>query len=72
MKVAGGAEADCREYDGSFQIGKRNLITLRKLLWKNGVLLKAHDVGGCCSRTMSLDIAGGSVRIESEEGIKDL
>lgn len=51
--------------DDYFQIGKRNFIMLRKLLWKNGVLLKAHDVGGNESRTMSIDIGTGEVVIKA-------
>jgi hypothetical protein len=39
---------------------------LRKLLWKNGVLLNSYDVGGGVSRTMSLDIASGEVVLKIE------
>lgn len=61
VAVAGGASAGDASADG-FQIGKRNLIMLRKLLWKNGVLIHAHDVGGeGVWRTISLDVATGRV-----------
>lgn len=61
VAVAGGASAGDASADG-FQIGKRNLIMLRKLLWKNGVLIHAHDVGGeRVWRTISLDVATGRV-----------
>ncbi len=61
VAVAGGASAGDANADG-FQIGKRNLIMLRKLLWKNGVLIHAHDVGGeRVWRTISLDVATGRV-----------
>ena len=46
-----------------FQIGRRNMVTLRKLLWKNGVLLTRHDTEGAESRTMSLSMATGKVHI---------
>ena len=66
VKVAGGASVGPSQDRGDFfQIGKRNLVVLRKLLWKNGVLLKAEDVGGTCSRTMSLDIGTGEVLISA-------
>lgn len=64
VKVAGGARigesggADC------FEIGRRNLLMLRKLLWKNNVLIAAEDVGGQQSRTMALDIASGLVTLK--------
>ena len=31
-----------------FQIGKRNYLQLRSVLWKAGVLLANQDVGGKC------------------------
>ena len=71
VRVAGGAFSGAREEDDQFQIGKRNFLTLRKLLWKNNVLLHAHDVGGCqTSRTMRLDLATGevSVRVSGKDG----
>ena len=67
VKVAGGAHSGATEDADQFQIGKRNLLALRKLLWKNNVLLHAHDVGGCqTSRTMVMDVATGSVLIRSQ------
>ena len=64
VRVCGGAHSGATEEDDQFQIGKRNFLTLRKLLWKNNVLLHAHDVGGCqTSRTMRLDLASGEVSV---------
>ena len=63
VKAAGGACIKTDEAHDHFQIGKRNFTMLRKLLWKNGILLKAHDVGGNISRTMSLNIGSGEVII---------
>lgn len=42
-----------------FRIGERNHIVLRKLLWKNGILISGEDVGGTASRTLYLDMATG-------------
>jgi chemotaxis protein CheD len=65
VKVAGGAHAGAREEDDRFQIGKRNMIALRKLLWKNGVLVHAHDTGGIqTSRTMWVDVTSGEVTLK--------
>ncbi len=52
--------------DDYFQIGKRNFVMLRKLLWKNGLLLKSHDVGGSISRTMALNNSNGEVVIKTQ------
>lgn len=65
VKVAGGASVHGDEKDDKFQIGKRNFIILRKILWQNGVLIKAYDVGGTASRTMSLEIGSGEVIVRS-------
>lgn len=57
VRVAGGA---CMmDEQGTFNIGKRNYVMLRKLFWKNGVLIDAEDVGGALSRTLRLEIATG-------------
>jgi|SRR3990172_676960 len=63
VKAAGGACVNGNEEDDFFQIGKRNFTLLRKLLWKNGVLLKAHDIGGNRSRNMTLEIGSGEVTV---------
>jgi len=65
VKAAGGAAPLDSGRGDYFEIGKRNFIVLRKVLWKNGVLLKAHDVGGKQSRTMTLNIADGEVTLKS-------
>ena len=71
VKVAGGAALN-EEADDVFQIGKRNFIVLRKLLWQNGVLLQGHDVGGRASRTMTLSIGTGEVTIKTNGEVRRL
>ncbi len=48
-----------------FKIGERNYTVLKKLLWKNNILLEAEDVGGTASRTVYLDLATGQTVISS-------
>jgi chemotaxis protein CheD len=48
-----------------FKIGARNHTALKKLLWKNNILLEAEDVGGTISRTVYLDLATGQTVISS-------
>ncbi len=65
VKVAGGAHAGASEDGDRFQIGKRNMLALRKLLWKNGVLVHAQETGGIqTSRTMWLDVGTGAVTLK--------
>ncbi len=69
VKVAGGAHQGTDESADRFQIGKRNAVQLRQLLWKNGVMIKAQDVGGIqLSRTVSLEIGSGDVVIKLNGG----
>ncbi len=51
--------------DQMFKIGERNYVVLKKLLWKNGVLLKSEDVGGSLSRTVHFNVSTGEVVITS-------
>lgn len=62
-KVAGGAAP--LESPKSFKIGDRNYAVLRKVLWKNNILVAAQDVGGTKARTMSLFMDTGKITIKS-------
>lgn len=62
VKIAGAATTNGKASD-HFQIGKRNMLTARQLFWKNSVLVRAQDIGGVLSRTMSLDVGTGAVVI---------
>jgi len=64
VKVAGGSQL--MDDKKLFRIGERNYAVLRKLLWKNNILIKAEDVGGQISRTLTLEIATGRVAIKSK------
>ncbi len=64
VSVAGGANVHRSEND-RFAIGKRNYLTLKKMLWKNGVLINAEDVGGAHARTMYLAIDTGRVWVST-------
>lgn len=57
VRVAGGAQV--MDENGVFNIGKRNHLALRKILWKAGVIIHAEEVGGTTSRTVRLEVASG-------------
>jgi chemotaxis protein CheD len=59
--AAGGAEI--LDDDGHFKIGSRNRTMLRKLFWKNNVLLSSDETGGSISRTLSLCLADGRAAV---------
>ena len=52
-----------------FRIGERNHTVLRKVLWKNNILISAEDVGGTVARTMALHMSTGrtTLRIKGQE-----
>jgi chemotaxis protein CheD len=62
--MAGGAQI--LDSEGVFEIGKRNCLAARRLLWKYGLLLAGEAVGGADFRTVTLEIATG--RFVMEEG----
>ena len=51
--------ANINDDQNIFEIGKKNHTVFKKLLWKNGLLLKAENVGNSVSRTLSLHIETG-------------
>lgn len=65
VKVAGGASVRGTGEEDPFQIGKRNIAMLRKLLWKNGVRVHAQEVGGQISRTVSMHVGSGTLVVRS-------
>lgn len=64
VKAAGCAQL--LDPKGLFKIGERNFTVLRKLLWKNGILLKSNVIGGSVSRTMILEIGSGKTFVKSQ------
>lgn len=69
--VAGGAALGVPG-ESCFQIGQRNIASLRKLFWKNGVLIHAQDTGGRTPRTMSIHVGTGEVSLKTDAGTKIL
>ncbi|MBS0196877.1 MAG: chemotaxis protein CheD [Planctomycetes bacterium] len=68
--AAGGAEVIAD--NGHFQIGSRNRTLLRKIFWKNGILLAGDDTGGANSRTLSLRMTDGAVMVRTQGAEKAL
>jgi chemotaxis protein CheD len=50
---------------GMFKVGSRNFTMLKKLLWKNGLLLSESDVGDTISRTLHLHVNSGRVLVST-------
>src|SRR4051795_4929007 len=64
VNIAGGAQV--MDEAGIFNIGKRNALALRKILWKAGVLIHSEAIGGSVSRTVRLEMKTGRVWLRTE------
>ncbi|MDY0267675.1 chemotaxis protein CheD [Trichloromonas sp.] len=63
IKLAGGAAI--MDYNDTFNIGKRNLLAIKKILWSYGLGPRSEDVGGTFSRTVSVSVKTGEVILSS-------
>jgi chemotaxis protein CheD len=70
IKIAGGAAMETGPK--GFDIGKRNHLAIRKILWKNGMLIDSEDVGGNTPRHLYIDIENGIVTVGSNNTEKQL
>lgn len=61
--IAGGAEI--LDQNGFFNIGKRNYMALKKMFFKNNVLISKQNVGGHVNRTVRLEIATGDIFVKT-------
>ena len=63
VRLVGGAEV--AGGGGAFNVGKRNLLAARNLLWKQGIMVKGEAVGGTVARTVHMDVGPGRIRVTS-------
>lgn len=64
LVIAAVGGANINDENNVFEIGKRNHTVLKKLLWKNQLLLKAEHIGDSISRTLSLHVGTGSLTLK--------
>jgi chemotaxis protein CheD len=66
VKVAGGASIlDDRNY---FRIGQKNITAMRKIFWRNNVMIDGEDTGKNCNRTVRLDLSTGKCLVKCSDG----
>jgi len=63
IKLAGGAQV--MDASGFFNIGKRNILSVKKNLWKYSLGAISEDIGGSISRTVWTEVDSGKVFISS-------
>ena len=68
VQLTGGAQV--LDSQGVFQIGKRNYLAARKILWKAGILIAGEAVGGEVSRTTRLEVGSGRLFVREGANIE--
>jgi chemotaxis protein CheD len=63
VKLAGGATM--LDPAGLFDIGKRNVVAVKRVLWQSSLGPLAEDVGGETSRTVEMKVAGGVITLST-------
>ncbi|MDY0186896.1 MAG: chemotaxis protein CheD [Syntrophus sp. (in: bacteria)] len=67
VKVVGGASIlDDTNY---FRIGQKNIMAVRKMFWKNNVMINGEDTGSNYNRTVRLEISTGKVFVKRSGGL---
>ncbi|MBN2651862.1 MAG: chemotaxis protein CheD [Spirochaetales bacterium] len=70
VKAAGcGSAIDTK---GFFEVGKKNFLMMKKILWMNNLLLKGQVVGGSDPKTLFLDISTGKTYVKSGQNVTEL
>jgi chemotaxis protein CheD len=65
VRLVGGAEVAGLQGVAALNVGKRNLLVARQILWQNGVLVKGESTGGTIPRTVMLRASDGIVEVTS-------
>ena len=63
VKIAGGANV--LGSTNTFDIGRRNVLAVKKQLWQMGTGPVAEDIEGHISRTVTVDVSSGTIELSS-------
>jgi len=63
VKLCGGANV--MDTNDTFQIGKRNALAIKKILWSYGMGAVSEDLGKNYSRTVSISVSAGQITLSS-------
>ena len=66
VKAAGGASI--LDDTNFFRIGQKNIMAMRKIFWKNNVMINKEDIGLNYNRTVRLEISTGKVFVRTSGG----
>lgn len=65
VRLIGGAEIAGLGGANSLNVGKRNLLAARNILWRNGLLIESEATGGTIPRSVALHVGDGKIDVTS-------
>ena len=65
VRLVGGAEVAGLQGVAALNVGKRDLLMARQILWQNGVLVSGESTGGTIPRTVTVRASDGAVEVRS-------
>ncbi|MGE0463701.1 MAG: chemotaxis protein CheD [Vicinamibacterales bacterium] len=69
VRLVGGAEVAGMQGVAALNVGKRNLLVARQILWQNGVLVNGEATGGTIPRSVALRASDGVVEVTSARDV---
>jgi chemotaxis protein CheD len=69
--LLGGAEVS-RPPEGILNVGRRNVLAARRVLWQNGILIDGEAVGGTAPRTVTIAVATGRITVKTDGVVTQL
>jgi chemotaxis protein CheD len=74
VRLVGGAElatAGMEQGDGKgvFNVGRRNVLAARAVLWRNGIMTGGELVGGTVARTIAMNVSDGRIIVKTDGAV---
>ena len=68
MIVKAAGRASIIDDTNFFRIGQKNIMAMRKIFWKNNVMIASEDTGANHNRTVRLEMATGKTLVRTSGG----
>lgn len=74
VRLVGGAElatagAEQGDGNGVFNVGRRNVLAARAVLWRNGIMTGGELVGGTVARTIAMTVSDGRIIVKTDGAV---
>lgn len=63
--LIGGADVAGHGSEGALNMGQRNVLAARGVLWQNGVMIQGESVGGTAPRTVTVAVSDGRIMVKA-------